>query len=1346
VTEGYIIVRNSGATKVIDTINLVGGQFETYNFIAGLPNLVAPHTLAISMQYFSDQGSLLGSKIIPIIVEGQRLLPGTGIITDALTDDAGDLQMPLLVLRDPPGDGSYSSIKSGTTIEKSLDFSGEASGSLGFYLESEFTLFTLGGFANLDVGVGGSTSNGSSLDFSITTTQAFSTSGSEDAIGRGADVIVGAGISNQYGLTQVLSFEDNCEASNSQILSFGIGGFNSTYGYTVSFIEGLIKGYKRDSLLVELDLKTVVDSDGNPFSKDDALGRFTSLIKSWEEMLHYHDVETVPHYVLCTDFSYRDALGPDAESLYDGWRNGFCNQIGEYDANDNFIMDDEIIWTPDLINAYNNSIAFSDSIKGLPKDFIDNGDLDVTQYDISANSLSITNQFHNSLGNAVKSAEVFDLSGNVNFDRTVTAQQSSSTFKAFSRYFYMDLQAGAMVEVASDLGFGLVTKVLGIEAKIGVSVTTKAEISVNKSQSQSNKSTISYHVFDNDPEDQVTFLALQAPLQDQTPYFIRLGGLSSCPQEEALTINQDNDPLLIDDPTMTVIIDPNTGAASPCPPPVYGVDPEDAAIFEVQMGNLGPTGLTRDAKVFLDLESNPFGAVIKLGGSNLNIVSPVFSIPADGSIIQSLTIRRPEGTPYYVFEGLRIGIEPACGGEPKFIKLDVYFDSPCSPISVTKPFEGQVVKRINPYIENDREIIPFELRDFEADNILLEHVQLQYKRLGTGSDWQNVPGGRIDRQILEDEVTMLPVGQDPLYFFEWDITGEYNLYPDGQYKVRAFAFCGINGRQYSNETEITLARSALLITGYPEPSDSRWTIGDEISTTYSTDIDCGIYSVLDSVDILNYLTLIDLETMMLVPFTHQCQNDKITIIPTGDMSLYDGHTLRASYIDISNILGNMAQDVIWDFEVITQKVDWDENLVELTMYVGKTKKISTSLFNTSMTPVTGLSILGGSGISWLTVDPSANVNVPLSGQSIDLIFDSYLDIGSYSTVLTLDGLEGRIPEIPVILHVIEEPSIPEINNSFTDSMTLVLNWSFTDPYIVSNDTADAIYIYKDGQLRGGGFLVAEGNFYYSKITVYGDPSDEGSLLDFVVWNADQQAAYSAIENIAIPFEANTSSGLIPNPEIILIDDDLFELNKRIYVDHTITGSQDGLTWATAFSDLQDGIAVAYASDEIWIAEGTYYPSENNDRDVSFELTEAIMIYGGFANGMTNLNERTGNNETILSGDLLIPNVIEDNSYNVIKSSSTNLLLDLITISNGNANDSGVKDKGGCLFNTGNVKLNNCSMSNGYASKSGGLIYNLGQLVIDGGVYTISAMPSTSNLFNDSGGFVKFRQNVSINKQ
>jgi hypothetical protein len=67
------------------------------------------------------------------------------------------------------------------------------------------------------------------------------------------------------------------------------------------------------------------------------------------------------------------------------------------------------------------------------------------------------------------------------------------------------------------------------------------------------------------------------------------------------------------------------------------------------------------------------------------------------------------------------------------------------------------------------------------------------------------------------------------------------------------------------------------------------------------------------------------------------------------------------------------------------------------------------------------------------------------------------------------------------------------------------------------------------------------------------------------------------------------------------------------------GPWDGLTWATAFRTIQDGLHRAAgakirtngevpARAEVWVVAGTYRPTETNDRGASICLRPGVALY------------------------------------------------------------------------------------------------------------------------------------------
>ncbi len=174
-------------------------------------------------------------------------------------------------------------------------------------------------------------------------------------------------------------------------------------------------------------------------------------------------------------------------------------------------------------------------------------------------------------------------------------------------------------------------------------------------------------------------------------------------------------------------------------------------------------------------------------------------------------------------------------------------------------------------------------------------------------------------------------------------------------------------------------------------------------------------------------------------------------------------------------------------------------------------------------------------------------------------------------------------------------------------------------------------------------------------------------------------------------------------------------NTRYYVHATATGANTGQSWADAFTDLQSALQLAQAGDEVWVAEGTYWPTTTTDRNISFEPKSGVQLYGGFAGTETSLDERDWDQyPAILSGDIGQPGDSTDNSYTVmyLHEPDSSTVLDGFTLRDGTADFSGLSSSrdrrkcGGGLYIMGEDAeaypgIRNCRFLHNTARNSGG---------------------------------------------
>ncbi|MBN1912016.1 MAG: hypothetical protein JW818_20000, partial [Pirellulales bacterium] len=188
----------------------------------------------------------------------------------------------------------------------------------------------------------------------------------------------------------------------------------------------------------------------------------------------------------------------------------------------------------------------------------------------------------------------------------------------------------------------------------------------------------------------------------------------------------------------------------------------------------------------------------------------------------------------------------------------------------------------------------------------------------------------------------------------------------------------------------------------------------------------------------------------------------------------------------------------------------------------------------------------------------------------------------------------------------------------------------------------------------------------------------------------------------------------------------------LMVDADAPTGGDGLSWATAYNDLQDSLSQAATLnadadpandvDSIWIAEGTYKPSAKlepgDPRSASFSLVDGVTFYGGFSGTETTLEQRDWSARIVtLCGEFGTPNSQFDNAYTVVYcGEDIEAGVDGVSIIGGNANGSlsGYnleRSYGGGLFNAGTLTVTNCQLMGNAASNGGAIDNHFGTLTV-----------------------------------
>lgn len=170
----------------------------------------------------------------------------------------------------------------------------------------------------------------------------------------------------------------------------------------------------------------------------------------------------------------------------------------------------------------------------------------------------------------------------------------------------------------------------------------------------------------------------------------------------------------------------------------------------------------------------------------------------------------------------------------------------------------------------------------------------------------------------------------------------------------------------------------------------------------------------------------------------------------------------------------------------------------------------------------------------------------------------------------------------------------------------------------------------------------------------------------------------------------------------------FSANAQVYVKANATGSNNGSSWANAYTNLQTALDNASTGSQIWVAAGTYSPGANTT-DFFNVAIPGQEIYGGFTGTETMLSQRDYvANKTILTGDVSGNDIMDDfttnradNNLHVMYISDTirnSTIIDGFSIEHGQtagSSGSGDNRRAGGILSYGGPIIRNCNFTQNY---------------------------------------------------
>jgi len=427
----------------------------------------------------------------------------------------------------------------------------------------------------------------------------------------------------------------------------------------------------------------------------------------------------------------------------------------------------------------------------------------------------------------------------------ITESTTSSSTQSSSLEFEVEIDRSMAISAGVEIG--------GSGFNGGVNIDLKMTTGNSETNTNTSSTTMGYTLDDDDAGDYFSVDVKKDPVYN-TPVFVLVAGTASCPAEP---IAQSRDRVQLSIPT----------------PEIRNIPGNGEALFQLQLQNTSESRETRTCFLTFNQSSNPNGALVTIGGSP--VTSNIsYTIPYLGSQTVTVAVRKSASSNIYSYEGLEFTLSDACeGGVERSNTISAYFQSPCSDLILNAPVNNWIAKSSN------NNILPVEFTGYNLSN--LQSVALEYAQAGRG-DW------RTDTTIYQNFISN-PTSS----ILNWNIAD----IADGEYDIRMKLNC-VSGSGYTQRLTGIIDRESPRLLGLPKPTDRNYVSGDEISMTYSENLQTNNLNT-------NKVTMTRMLDGTDIPVQVSGYQNKVMIVPLTNINTFaTGEAIRVISTQMADIYEN----------------------------------------------------------------------------------------------------------------------------------------------------------------------------------------------------------------------------------------------------------------------------------------------------------------------------------------------------------------------------------------------------------------------------------------------------------